>query len=395
MARLRRTITAALFLILVTTVIVGCQGLDPGLAQLGDPTLSARLKVPDLTVLPGPGQLTAAQLQEGLRQYLNGGEGAVVERLNFLYGRWTLPRRDDTLILEADLDGDGTTEVITAINDASSALGSGTLFVIYRKDGSYEVDRSPDTVLGASIHTTADLTGDGRQEIIWSSSSAGANTVFNTIFVSTWEPGRIEQLPGEMKTSYGTVEAQGRELIISGGLQGGWGAGLVQRLRKDHYLWADGEMRLVNQWFAPSAFGYHRLVDGILAEQWNRTQEAAQAFHEAMERTRDVLTIEDTVPAEWQEPFDEAVRTLARFRLGLLHLTTGSSSDVEAVLAGATGPYVGLVQALIASTPTEACREAAAWATEHPDFLTALNIPRGYVNPQWAPTDLCGPLPSY
>lgn len=371
-----------------------CGGLGPPKRE--DPAaISARVQIPDLMTLPDRSRLTLSQLEVGLVQYLNNGKGTPTEQLKRLYSKWGVrPAPETQLILEADLDGNGTVEVLTTLNDASSALGSGTLSVIQREGDQYVIDRSAEIVIGAGLHAVADLDQDGTPEIIWSSTSAGANTPTTTLFLSTWKPGHLQTTPTGISSTYAKVEVAGSEILIHGGLKGGYGAGKVQRVRTDRYRLNQGKLQQVDARYAPSAFGYHLLQDGILAEQWSHTDEARRAYQKAMEPQRTVLFTEDTVPLEWEERLGYAVRTFARFRLGLLHVQAGQMEKAATISQEAAGPYAGLVQVLRgAAKPEDACQSAAAWATANPEFLQALNIPRGWANPQWKPDSLCGPLP--
>lgn len=334
--------------------------------QSGEPLISSRLQIPALMALPNQGSLTIKQLAEGLQPFAQ--EGDVAIRLRALYAQWKLRFPHGRFpVLEADLDGNGQTEVITALNDASSADGSGTLFVIYNQDGTNLVDRAPLTVLGAGLHATGDLDGDGRPEIIWSSTSSGANTAYTTLYMATWAPGRLESHPTGITLAYPQVAIEGGALLVSGGLGGGYGAGTLQRIRTDRYTWQGAGLKLVDQRYAPSSYSYHLLQDGILAEQWQRTEEAAAAYRQAMEPDRAVAVMLDNVPPEWQERFVAAVRTFAKLRLTMLE----AGADRE-----------------------RGCQAAITYAQANPDFLPALNIPRGWANPQWEAAELCGALPN-
>lgn len=316
--------------------------------------------------LPNQGSLTIKQLAEGLEPFVN--DGDVANRLRALYTQWKLRFPHGTVpVLEADLDGDGQAEVITALNDASSADGSGTIFVIYNQDDQNLVDRVPLTVLGAGLNAIGDLDGDGRPEIVWSSTSTGANTAYTTLYLASWAPNRLESRPTGITLAYPQVAIEGGDLLVSGGLGGGYGAGSLQRLRTDRYTWQSDGLRLVDQRYAPSPYSYHLLQDGILAEQWHRTEEAATAYRQAMAPDRAVAVMTDNVPPEWQDRFIAAVRRFAELRLQMLE----AGPDRES-----------------------ACQAAITFADENPDFLPALNIPRGWANPQWEAADLCGGLPN-
>lgn len=351
---------------------------------------------PDLPAVSGPYELSPEQLQQGLIRYLSQGEGTIAQRLTALYDRWNLrPQDDQPLLVETDLDDDGRTEVVTALNGAGGLTGTGSLFVIYQRDGAVLIDNSAEEGLpGVRLFTTADLTGDGRPEIVWSSTSVGAHTSFTTLLVSRWEPGRLQRLPGQMEISFGRPGIQGRDLLLTGGTIGSAGAGMAQRTYTDRYRFLDGAFRLVDRRYVESDFAYHRLLDGIVAESFGRKADAEAAYKDGLTAAGPVLR-EDMVPPEQMEPLGQAVRSFARFRLGGLLLEEGRGAEAQAVMDQASGPFAGLVRSLAnAGDRSAGCKAAAQWARQHPAFLEALSSPYGYANPAWEPDSVCGPLPA-
>lgn len=386
---------AAAALLLAAAMAVGCAGraTSPGGSAEPGPKGSDDGKAPlDLERVADPSSLTTEELRAGLQKYVNEKQGPAGERLAALFDRWGLKPAGGMLPqAEADLNGDGTPEVVTAlVGKGPSVTGTGALFVLYRTDGGWQVDRS-DEVPGPALHAIADLTGDGLPEIVWSSTDAGAHTNFSTVLVSHWKPGALENLPGSLAMASMELAVEGKDLLLSGGLIGSVGAGEVQRVRTDRYRFDGQQFQLVDRQYAASDYGYHRLMDGILAEEFGRMGDARQAFREAMEPGRAPLK-QGLVPAEWEGRFGEAVRTYSAVRLALsLGLDT---AEAQQVLAEADGAYAGLAEAVrTAGSETEACSAAAAYAEDNPEFLEALNSPEGYAHPHWLPTDLCGPLP--
>lgn len=392
--QMKRYTAAAL--LLAAALAAGCAGratAPGGSAGPGpkEPDVG-QSQVQDLERVADPSSLNTEELRAGLEKYVNKSEKPASERLADLFDRWGLkPVGDRIPLAEADLNGDGTPEVVTAlVGQGPSVTGKGALFVLYRAGDGWQVDRS-DEVPGPALHAVADLTGDGLPEIIWSSTDAGAHTSFSTVLVSTWKPGALENLPGSLAMASMELAVEGQDLLLRGGLIGSVGAGEVQRVRTDRYRFDGEQFRLVDRRYAVSDYGYHRLVDGILAEEFGRMDDARQAFREAMEPGRAPLKA-GLVPAEWEGRFGDAVRAYAAVRLAL---NVGlSSAEAQQVLAGAEGAYAGLAGAVkAAGDEAEACQAAAAWAEANPEFLEALNSPEGYAHPHWLPADLCGPLP--
>jgi len=220
----------------------------------------------------------------------------------------------------------------------------------------------------------------------------GAHTASTNVYVSSWAPGALTVLPGEMySTNVERLALEGSDILVTGGTISSAGAGVAQRVRTDRYRWQDGAFALVDRRYAPSDLGYHRLQDGIAAETFGRLADAEAAYREAAEESRQTL-LPGGVPDELARDFDHAVRTFARFRLGALLLQAGASP--APAQEGASGPFAGLLTRAAAGADRDAyCRAGAEWAGENPGFLEALNSPYGYANPQWTPADLCGPIP--
>lgn len=251
---------------------------------------------------------------------------------------------------------------------------------------------APRTLVGE-----ADLDGDGRLEVVWKSMTHGAHTEFAWVYANSGAPPH-SPLPGTPVTMASPESAtlEGDAIVLKGGLIGSVGAGQAQRSRTDTYRWDGEKIALVDRRFAPSEYSYHRLQDGIVAEQFGHTAVAEQAYLSATDPRRPVLAWEMADPErEVNLQLGAAVRTFARFRLGLL-LRREGSDRVGRLLKFHTGGRVfsGLLEAAAqAPDPEAACRAAAAWAEQNPAFLEALNSPYGYANPRWAPETLCGPLP--
>lgn len=352
-------------------------------------------------VQPPPEQITwkdwaeksPAELQDILRTLMNEGDPDLAGQ----YARMGLePYPDAVLIAEGDLDGDGTVEMVTTPKYAHPINGSGAIYVVYRKGERHEVDRSQDRppgsmpLEGVRLHAVTDLTGDGRPEIIWSSSALVAHSPPSVVFVSQWAPGAITNVPGSMGMLKMTLAVDGREILLSGGGIGGGSSGLGQPIRTDHYRWVDGAFRLVERTLVnPQSLGYTWLMQGISDEDLGRPERAAAAYRQVLEPDREIFPYHTTLPEgnEVMQPrFEAAVRSLARFRLGLLLLGT---PEMQSILTEGDG----LPKVLqTASTREGACTAASAWMREHPEFERDLNSLIGYVHPHWTPDNVCGAL---
>lgn len=337
-----------------------------------------------------PSTLTMDELEQGMRQFIT---DRPLERLKVLYDRW-YPRGWQPAVLEADLNGDGVAELITApsLGGQNRPInGAGTLFVLYQKDGGWAVDRLPgDEVEGVALHDVVELTGEKPVEIVWGASHVGAHTAHYEVFVSQWAPGRFTSLPGRMQMTTMQLEIDGRDLVLHGGIIGSVGAG-PQRAWTDRYRWTGSEFALADRRYDEGSWGYWRLVDGVTHERFGRAAEAEKAYRDVLDPER-VVAPPDAIDPSGPGTFEAAVRAAARLRLAALLLgQSGRSSEAGALVEGAAGPYADLLRATRpASSGEAACRLGAAWAAEHPVFIDALNGLYGYANKNWTAENLCG-----
>lgn len=312
--------------------------------------------------------------------------------------------------LTADVDGDGDVDTLVAMKEPEK-IG---LAIRYGGPaaGGGQAERvllSPSAIPGRDVqevrlHGAHDLTGDGGPEIIWSVVGMAAHSPPTYVFVTTWVQGRPAIIPGDLvMPNLRAIEVDGRDLLLRGGIISSVGAGPGQRERTDRFRIAGTALRLVDRRFEPSPYAYHRLQDGIVAESFDRPEDARTAYAEAMDPNRPVgpgLHVPEILAQEGEDParvvaaFPVAVQAFARFRLGLLLLRQGDREAASGVLRAAGGPYAGLAAALLeAQDPDAGCRAAARWAAANADFLKVLNSPWGYAAPRWSPEDLCGALP--
>ena len=379
-------------------------GPAPAPASVAPPEAAPATPVPapNPAEAGSPRDLNLAEMAGWLERHLNAGQGSAAPRLQALLRYWGLlpeaqPGGTALPVLPpaaADLDGDGQAEVVLALNHGAERH-LGALYVAYYDGSRYRVNISlPPDLPGLAVHALADLTGDGRSEIVWSSADHGAHTGYIDLFVSTWMPGQIGTLPGAVHMNTPTqLRLEGREIALTGGLIGSAGAGAAQRPWTDRYRIVDGTLTRVDRQYEASDYAYHRLIDGIVAVDSGRPADAVAAYGDALDPQRQVL-LPVALEPDQVAGLAEAVRAFARFRLGLLLTQQGRSTQARAVLAAADGPHAGLSEALRqAGDPDRGCQAARAWAETNPGFLAALNSAFGYANPRWQPADLCGALP--
>lgn len=359
----------------------------------------------DLKAQTAQHKLSPAELQAGLAAYLNQGSEPPTARLAALFQQWGLKAAPGAVLYtEADLRGDGQREVVAVAKGEHPILGPGAVFVIDKQAGRWQVDRTQrDDLPGVQLYGVVPLPGEKRQAIVWSSTGLAANSPPSRYFFSTWKPGQLTALPGsgDPYMVYGQLTLRGSDVVLHGGMMGSAGSGAAQRPRTDTWHWDGSAFKLTDRRYDRRDEAYFRLEDGIVAEQFNRLDEAKQAYQDALDPQRAVgpdsffLASQPADPAQLKERLAQAVRSFARFRLGRLLLQEGvTAGGLHAVAAGDSGPFADLPALLLQPDQrNEACAAAQAWAEAHPEFLDALNSPFGFGKVTWKATDLCGPLP--
>lgn len=338
---------------------------------------------PDLLTAP-LSTLTAEQLQQGLLRLVEEPGTTVPAQLARLFDRPTMGpgARDAVPWIEADLNGDSSPEyALTLLAQPKSPA----LFVIHQQNGLHQVDLDPLTaqspeLMQAYLHSAADLTGEGRPQLIWYRPEliATGPQPYH-VFVTRWEPGRFTHLPGPMLISWMELSRSGRDLHLTGVSR----AGRLLWRRTDTYRFQDGAFRLVDRAFAGERpFGYDRFWDGLVSEGLGQLDEAEAAYQAVLAEGRpahpgsylryNAPPLEPT--ASELAAFSDALRAFAQFRLDGLYRRTGRQPrQVDS-------PFPGLLQA-------GSCQGATAWAEQNPAFLAALN--QAITHAPWTPAVLC------
>lgn len=376
-----------LLLPLIAVLLLGCspaanKRLPPPTPLQASPSksLGEADSRPDLFSIQAD-SLTPAEIQRGLARLAEAPGTTVQAELQRLFAQ---PGRQlGTSVarpwIEADLDGDGATEYALALPALTQRAA---LFVIAQRDGRYQVDLDllagqSTELMGAYLHSAADLTGDGRPDLIWYRPELIATGPQPyAVFVTQWTPGQFTHLPGQMMISNMALTQSGSDLLLNGVSR----AGRLLWLRTDTYRFIDGAFRLVDRRFeGERTSGYDRFWDGVVSEGLGHLKEAEAAYRAVLEEGRPAhpgsyprYNSPPLEPAAAElDAFSEALRAFARFRLSGIQAQRPTLAD---------SPYAGLLQA-------ESCQAAAAWAEQNPDFLLALN--GAITHTPWGPVDLC------
>ncbi|HYG57533.1 MAG TPA: hypothetical protein VD902_05645, partial [Symbiobacteriaceae bacterium] len=165
------------------------------------------------------------------------------------------------------------------------------------------------------------------------------------------------------------------------------------RERTERYRWSGEAFQLADRQFMPSRYSYHKLIDGITAEQFGRHEEALQLYQEATDVQR------KAAPAEWLEleragAFPEAVRAFAGMRRAVLLLQLGRVEEAGRWLEGSEGQFSQVPASAGGHRDREtACRAVTAHVAGQEAFMAAINAVMGYASPRWSADNICGALP--
>lgn len=202
------------------------------------------------------------------------------------------------------------------------------------------------------------------------------------------------------------VTLDGKEIMLTGGSRRAMSTGT----RTDRYRYVDGAFRLIDRRFFHSdtdlffhteteESAYGRFWDGLVAEDVVRADAEAD-YRASLDPARKAhpgsVWRYNSQPLKLNaaeiEAFGDALRTLARFRLGALLMQTGRKQEAGDVLNPNSSPYSGLLDAMRTAPSREVgCQAADVWAAANPDFLPARN--RGVANSPWKPELLCPHMP--
>lgn len=184
----------------------------------------------------------------------------------------------------ADVDGDGELDWVGVVGVCTDepcvdggdqwiprlvvVLGSGATQVLAR-----HARWNPDSV---TLTGVADVTGDGRSDVVGAVTECGAHTCETA--VSVWTDAGRSTEPIAVSSPHGQVSESGAvlaleeatgdglpDVVVTGGLVASAGAGPWQRQRRSVWSVRDGSIVLISRSYEPSQRRLHRLHDALLA----------------------------------------------------------------------------------------------------------------------------------
>ncbi len=361
---------------------------------------------PDRRVCPVPrtdlepftiSDLTGAA--SALRSYLNGGgDPTSLEQANA-----------DLEMARPDLDGDGWVDLVFILQDPSSEQsvhGTGTLLAFHCQEDQFELAFAaaarPD--LGApQLHSSSDLNGDGRDDLLFSRGACGAHTCTAQVQLLMWIDGDLENrfegptddLPSP-RVSVRTPQEGPADIAITAQGINSVGAGPFRPITQ---IWTwDAQARRYRQTreqIHQTDFRIHLLQDADRAALHGDHALAIGLYQQV---------IEDDALRGWLEPAEERriLRAYARYRQVVSALLEDDPETASGYLRAlrksvaeeaAASAYLDLAETFwnayqLMGDIAFACQEARAYAAAHrSDILDPLYF--GYTNPSYAPKDVC------
>jgi LysM repeat protein len=309
---------------------------------------------------------------------------------------------DDGLV-NGDWTGDDVEDLAVIYNDPTVTDHPISDLLLFTGTGDgYELGYQARADAEISLLDARDINKDGQTDIVWTETTCGANTCFDTVNIRSWDgeqwtkwtANKITMAYADIGIGDETPDGQGDEITLSGGIYGSVGAG-PQRSRTEVWGSVDGApyslLELTND---SSNCLYHEILDAN--EAFNQGME--NGFDTAEELYTDAIGNEDLVQC-WDRPNEvDELRSFAYYRLALISAYEGLSDVAgDMILAlEATypdSPYAALGQVWLDAYAsdndmTAACQAAVDYAAEHPEVVDVLGD-YGFANPDFKPADVC------
>ncbi len=345
-----------------------------------------------------PGVLAA--IPQTLQEY-GGDLGALYARLQ----EWKV-LDEQPGFREYDLDGDGKPEVLLTLmapvaDPQAAPLSGPRALVVLGQEGSGWALRDSklyDQASNLAVPRIADLTGDGRPDLVVTYQDCGAHTCFLTVDVLSYEGGRLQsRLPQPLSQSYADMKLELRDgkptLALHGGEIGSVGAGPVQA-RTDYYAWDGQGFRRVDTVWDPSNLRLHVYQAGDRALRKGDLKGAAELYQRVIS---DATLLQTGMADEKAER--HALEAFSYYRLVTVYAALGDRGAAQKALDAlkkdyADHPCLALAQAFWdAWEPTgnvsAGCAAATAYAAEHEADVGGSFGYYGYANPLPGVGDFC------
>jgi hypothetical protein len=352
-------------------------------------------------------QAAFEEMPNAMLSFLNaGGQAVVLQELLEMREIATPPMP----VAVAELTGDGKEDVLVAYFDREeqAAAPRGALLIYTCHEGQFiltHIELSQEFFGAPALLHVQDLDADGKNDVIFSSPTCGANTCFESAKILVWDgegfenhlQGSSEDLPAPSLqiTDYDLNRIY--DLEVAGTVFGSIGAGPQRPVTRiwsydpASGLWLPGEDQP-----GPSEYRLHVLHDADGALRRGEHQVAILLYEQVI-NSPDLL--------DWVEPQNERLNlaAYARFKTVVAHALSGDLNRANAFLDAIRPlypsntfqyPYIEMAEVFLNNylVGQEAgCSAAHSYAAEHAaQILTPLG-PQvfGYANPEYTPVDVC------
>ena len=350
---------------------------------------------PDVSFPPAPQNLPGAA--DILGTYLaQGGDPAAIPQA--LPG-WGFAPRSGASLVQADLTGDGATEITVAMEQFKEEEPAAQLLVYSCQEG--EMRPLYAATLGewfsVNLIGAADLTADGVADLVFAEVSCGAHTCWHTLHLWSWTGSDFqERVNDDLTYPYPTFSLRGQTLLVRSDGIASVGAG-PQRPYTDTLSWNGHALTVTNTIIGPVVYRYHMLTTGDEALYAEKYAEARAAYERVL--ADDSLKPWDAI----YQPDEERtwLTALARWRLLTIATQAQDYTAAEAQLqhlqsdfpAGTAGASVSSLaqtfwaQVLDTGNIAYGC-QAIRQTSQMEDVLAFLND-YGYANPVYTAQDIC------
>jgi hypothetical protein len=341
-----------------------------------------------------------------LATFLTGGGSP--QELEGLLRDWKAVTEELGVVRSVDMTGDKDLEVVVSLVDPAPSFDlpwpPGDLLIFQCRGGAVEVayqgrraSEEEMVDLQFQLEQVADVNGTGRADVVYTTSSCGAHTCWDRLFIIEWDgEAFVNRVPGMAEFPYATFTVNDGQILVDVGGIGSAGAG-YQRTYQEAWSWDGHAFALREQIVGPPTALIHYIHDGDEALALGDYGTAINRYQAALD--------DDDLPAGLfsvdAAPGEAIVRAYAHFKLVVAYAASGDTraaqSQYEALITenpeGTVGhPYAQLGQAFwdrleAGQSAREACAAAVAVAVENPAL--AENLYAGYANPEYQPADLC------
>jgi len=414
-----------ILLVLVLTTLacslpLSDSGVSPTPTGMPEPTAQANQPVPAPAACPAPGSPVLperpiwAAYPQTILAFLSAGGSS--ESLAGGLSAWGALEQTGAGVIEADLNGDASPEVIVALVDPDLILASGApgnVLVYACADGAYNLVYDAAALYGLAPDTpellpVRDINADGRPDLIYRTRICGASTCNLGLDVLAWDAATgtlVSELARPIlgvpvgDIQFEDVNGDGvEEILVDYGFIGSAGAG-PQRAHRETYTW-DGSRYTLSESLITTPqeqwFPIHFLQDGDAAAEAGRLDEALDAYYIVLADPDPLVLMGDPQEAE-------ALKVYTRYRIMITQAARGSNADAGAAAAifaeytgdgsGWVGGFMAIGRAfwqeyMNANDVAAGCNAAVAYATSNPTSYELLNL-FGYANRMYVAVELC------